>query len=91
MAQSIKRLLGKRVVIRKIKGEGVTEGGIIIADTVARLFATAEVVLVGDEVPFEKVAVGDKVLYPESCNTPIKHNNEELTLIHLDDIQLVLD
>jgi chaperonin GroES len=92
------RPLGDRVVVRRIKEDQKTAGGIIIPDTVAEKPQEGEVISVGpgalDEsgkrVPPE-VKAGDNVLFGKWSGTEVKVDGEELLIMKESDIMGVLE
>ena len=92
------RPLGDRVVVRRIKEDQKTAGGIIIPDTVAEKPQEGEVISVGpgalDEsgkrVPSE-VKAGDYVLFGKWSGTEVKLDGEELLIMKESDIMGVLE
>ncbi len=91
------RPLGDRVVVRRIKEDQKTAGGIIIPDTVAEKPQEGEVISVGpgalDEsgkrVPSE-VKAGDYVLFGKWSGTEVKVDGEDLLIMKESDIMGVL-
>jgi chaperonin GroES len=92
------RPLGDRVVVRRIKEDQKTAGGIIIPDTVAEKPQEGEVISVGpgalDEsgkrVPSE-VKAGDYVLFGKWSGTEVKIDGEDLLIMKESDIMGVLE
>ena len=92
------RPLGDRVVVRRIKEDQKTAGGIIIPDTVAEKPQEGEVISVGpgalDEhgkrvVP--EVKVGDFVLFGKWSGTEVKLDGEELLIMKESDLMGVVE
>ena len=87
------RPLGDRVVVRRIKEDQKTAGGIIIPDTVAEKPQEGEVISVGtgtrsDEgkvTPLD-VKAGDKILFGKWSGTEVKINGEDLIIMKESDI-----
>jgi chaperonin GroES len=92
------RPLGDRVVVRRIKEDQKTAGGIIIPDTVAEKPQEGEVISVGPgalddsgkRVPSE-VKAGDYVLFGKWSGTEVKVDGEELLIMKESDIMGVLE
>ena len=92
------RPLGDRVVVRRIKEDQKTAGGIIIPDTVAEKPQEGEVISVGPgalddsgkRVPSE-VKAGDYVLFGKWSGTEVKLDGEELLIMKESDILGVLE
>jgi chaperonin GroES len=92
------RPLHDRVVIRRVDGEDMTKGGIIIPDTVKEKPAEGEVVAVGpgarDEngklIPLE-VHAGDRVLFGKWSGSEVKIDGEDLLIMKEADILGVIE
>jgi len=92
------RPLGDRVVVRRIKEDQKTAGGIIIPDTVAEKPQEGEVISVGPgalddsgkRVPSE-VKAGDYVLFGKWSGTEVKVDGEDLLIMKESDIMGVLE
>ena len=92
------RPLGDRVVVRRIKEDQKTAGGIIIPDTVAEKPQEGEVISVGPGALDEsgkrvkpEVAAGDYVLFGKWSGTEVKLDGEELLIMKESDIMGVLE
>ena len=92
------RPLGDRVVVRRIKEDQKTAGGIIIPDTVAEKPQEGEVISVGPGALDEsgkrvapEVKVGDSVLFGKWSGTEVKVDGEELLIMKESDIMGVLE
>ena len=91
------RPLGDRVVVRRIKEDQKTAGGIIIPDTVAEKPQEGEVISVGPgalddsgkRVPSE-VKAGDYVLFGKWSGTEVKLEGEDLLIMKESDIMGVI-
>ena len=87
------RPLHDRVVVRRVKSEEKTAGGIILPDTAQEKPSEGEVISVGpgarDEsgkvVPLE-VKAGDRVLFGKWSGTEVKINGQELLIMKESDI-----
>jgi chaperonin GroES len=92
------RPLGDRVVVRRVKEDQKTPGGIIIPDTVAEKPQEGEVISVGPgalddhnkRVPPE-VKAGDTVLFGKWSGTEVKIDNEDLLIMKESDILGVIE
>jgi chaperonin GroES len=92
------RPLHDRVVVRRIKEDQKTAGGIIIPDTVAEKPQEGEVISVGPGaldnngklVP-TTVKAGDYVLFSKWSGTEVKLDGEELLIMKESDILGVLE
>ena len=92
------RPLGDRVVVRRLKEDQKTAGGIIIPDTVAEKPQQGEIVAVGPgarDVAGKLVALdvkkGDKVLFGKWSGTEVKIDGQDLLIMKESDIMGVLD
>src|SRR5439155_22455426 len=92
------RPLGDRVVVRRVKEDQKTPGGIIIPDTAQEKPQEGEVISVGpgaiDEngkrvVP--EVKAGDFVLFGKWSGTEVKVNGEEILIMKESDIMGILE
>ena len=92
------RPLGDRVVVRRIKEDQKTAGGIIIPDTVQEKPQEGEVISVGPGAPDNNgklvpttVKVGEYVLFGKWSGTEVKLDGEELLIMKESDILGVLE
>ena len=91
------RPLGDRVVVRRLKEDQKTAGGIIIPDTAAEKPQEGEVVSVGPGALDEsgkrvamEVKAGDYVLFGKWSGTEVKLDGEELLIMKESDIMGVI-
>jgi chaperonin GroES len=92
------RPLGDRILIKRIKEEEKTKGGIIIPDTAKEKPQEGKVVAVGkgkhDDngklIPLE-VKAGDKILFGKYSGSEVKIDGEEHLIVREDDILGILD
>src|SRR6202142_3175652 len=92
------RPLHDRVVVRRLKGEEKSKGGIIIPDTVKEKPQQGEIIAVGpggrDEagklVPLD-VKAGDRILFGKWSGTEVKIDGVEYLIMKESDIMGVLD
>jgi chaperonin GroES len=92
------RPLGDRVLVKRIKEEEKTKGGIIIPDTAKEKPQEGKVIAVGkgkktDDgkvIPLD-VKAGDKVLFGKYSGSEIKLDGEEHLIMREDDILGVLE
>jgi len=90
--------LQDRVVVRRIKEEEKTPGGIIIPDTAKEKPSEGEVIAVGpgarndkgDIVPVE-VKAGDRVLFGKWSGTEVKIDGQELLIMKESDIMGIVE
>jgi len=92
------RPLQDRVILKRLKEEEKTKGGIIIPDTAKEKPIEGEVVAVGNGKVLEDgtvkkldVKVGDRVLFGKYSGTEVKLEGEERLIVREDDILAVLD
>ena len=85
--------LGDRIVVRPIKKEEVTKGGIVLPDTAKEKPQEGEVIAVGpgkltdDGTRLEmEVKKGDKVIFAKYAGTEYKIDDEELLIIRDSDV-----
>jgi chaperonin GroES len=91
------RPLQDRVIIRRVKEEEKTKGGIIIPDTAKEKPVEGEVIAVGNgavqkdgSVRKPDVKVGDRVLFGKYTGSEVKIDGEERLIIREEDILGVL-
>ncbi|MFO0618588.1 MAG: co-chaperone GroES [Polyangiaceae bacterium] len=92
------RPLQDRVIVRRVKEEEKTKGGIIIPDTAKEKPIEGLVVAVGngkvlDDGSVRKLDIkeGDKVLFGKYSGTEVKIDGEEHLILREDDILGVLE
>ncbi len=78
--------LGERLLIKPIKEEEKTEGGIVLPDSAKEKPMKAEVIEVGEKVEDLDLQPGDKVIYSKYSGTEIKIDDEEYIIIDAEDI-----
>ena len=92
------RPLQDRVILKRVKEEEKTKGGIIIPDTAKEKPIEGEVVAVGNGKVMEDgtvkkldVKVGDRVLFGKYSGTDEMLDGEERLIVREDDILAVLE
>lgn len=92
------RPLGDRVVVRRIKEETKTRGGIIIPETAQEKPQQGEVISVGPGALDDagkriapEVKAGDRVLFGKWSGTEVKIDGEELLIMKESDIMGILE
>jgi chaperonin GroES len=92
------RPLHDRVVVKRVKEEEKTRGGIIIPETAQEKPQEGEVVAVGPGARDEDgerieldVKVGDRILFGKWSGTEVKVDGEELLIMKESDIMGVLE
>ena len=73
------RPLGKRLLVEEIIENEKKEGSIIIPNVVAKVFSEGYIRYIGDEVT--KVAVGDKVLFPNNAGNYLNQDGKPMKLM----------
>jgi chaperonin GroES len=92
------RPLGDRVVVRRVKEEQKTAGGIIIPDTAQEKPQEGEIVAVGPGALDDsgkrvapEVKVGERVLFGKWSGTEVKIDGEDLLIMKEADIMGVIE
>jgi chaperonin GroES len=92
------RPLGDRILVKRIKEEERTKGGIIIPDTAKEKPQEGKVVAVGKGKMTEQgkllapdVKAGDKILFGKYSGSEVKIDDEEHLILREDDILGVLE
>ena len=92
------RPLHDRVLVKRVKEEEKTKGGIIIPDTAQEKPQEGEVVAVGPGVRDEDgerialdVKVGDRILFGKWSGTEVKVDGQDLLIMKESDIMGVLE
>jgi chaperonin GroES len=92
------RPLHDRVVVKRVKEEEKTKGGIIIPDTAQEKPQEGEVIAVGpgardedgERIPLD-VKVGDRILFGKWSGTEVKIDGEDLLIMKESDIMGVIE
>jgi chaperonin GroES len=92
------RPLQDRVIVKRIKEEGTTKGGIIIPDSAKEKPVEGEVVAVGSGKVLENgtvrkldVKAGDTILFGKYSGTEIKIDGDDRLILREDDILGVIE
>ena len=92
------RPLGDRVVVKRVKEETKSSGGIIIPDTAQEKPQEGEVVAVGPGARDEQgeriapeVKAGDRILFGKWSGTEVKVDGQELLIMKESDIMGILE
>ena len=92
------RPLGDRVVVRRVKEDQKTPGGIIIPDTVQEKPQEGEVMSVGPGALDDngkriipEVKIGDRVLFGKWSGSEVKLDGEELLIMKESDIMGIIE
>ena len=79
------RPLGKRVIVAPIEVDLVSEGGVMLPETMRHKPDEAQIVAVGDHEDI-KISVGDLVHLPSFVGTPINVDEVLYRVVNYDDI-----
>ncbi len=92
------RPLQDRVIVKRVKEEEKTKGGIIIPDTAKEKPIEGEVIAVGNGKTLDdgtlrkpEVKPGDRILFGKYSGTEVKIEGEEHLILREDDILGVLE
>jgi chaperonin GroES len=92
------RPLHDRIILKRVKEEEKTKGGIIIPDTAKEKPVEGEVIAVGAGKVLEdgkrippQVKAGDRVLFGKYSGTEIKIDGEEHLIMREDDVIAVVE
>jgi chaperonin GroES len=92
------RPLGDRILVKRIKEEEKTKGGIIIPDTAKEKPQEGKVVAVGKgkvaddgKLVTPEVKSGDKILFGKYSGSEIKLEGEDLIVLREDDILGIIE
>ena len=92
------RPLGDRILVKRIKEEEKTKGGIIIPDTAKEKPQEGKVVAVGKgkvaddgKLIAPEVKAGDKILFGKYSGSEIKLEGEDLIVLREDDILGIIE
>ncbi len=90
--------LGDRVVVKPLKAEEKTKGGIVLPDTAKEKPLEGKIAAVGKgkvldngKVQALEVKTGDRVLYGTYSGTEIKIDEEELLIMREEDILAIVN
>ncbi|TET11520.1 co-chaperone GroES [Candidatus Aerophobetes bacterium] len=82
--------LGERIVVKPLKQEEKTEGGIYLPDTASKdKPQRGEVIAVGPD--FKGVKKGDKVIFAKYGGTEIEIEEEEYLILGVDDVLAIAE
>ena len=87
--------LGERVVIKKLEAEEKTKSGIVLPGSAKEEPQMAEVISIGDDITNDEkkkdqIKVGDTVIFSKYAGSEVKLDNEEFTVLKLEDILAVV-
>jgi len=81
--------LGERIIVKPLKQEEKTEGGIFLPETASKEKPQrGNVIAVGPD--FKGVKKGDKVLFAKYAGTEIKIEDEEYLVLGEDDVLAII-
>jgi chaperonin GroES len=80
--------LGNRILIEELAETNITESGLIIPDTVAKIYKKGIVRYKSDEVT--KVAVGDKILFPFNVGNPLNQDGIDMLLMDVNAVDAII-
>lgn len=86
------RPIGNRILIKALKAEERTSGGIILTPSSSKSSPNiSEVIALGKGDKIEGIKIGDHVIHSEYSGTKVKDNNEEYTIIEFENILGIID
>jgi len=88
MAELKGRILSGKILVKPVKAEEMSRGGIIIPDTVKEKPTEGKVIMVGEakkDEPME-VKVGDEILFSKYAGQELNIEGEEYLLISQNDV-----
>jgi chaperonin GroES len=92
------RPLQDRVIVKRVKEEEKTKGGIIIPDSAKEKPVEGEVIAVGNGKVQEDgtvrkldVKAGDRILFGKYSGTEVKVDGEDLLVMREDDVMAVIE
>lgn len=80
--------LGQRILVEELAETNITESGLIIPDTVAKIYKKGIVRYKSDEV--SKVSVGDKILFPFNVGNPLKQDGIDMLLMDVNAVDAII-
>ncbi len=88
--------IGDRVVIKKVEVEEKTKSGIVLPGSAKEQPQMAEVLAIGseilnDEKTKDEIKVGDTVIFSKYAGSEIKIEDQEVTILKLNEILAVVE
>lgn len=84
------RPLGERIVVKPLKQEEKTEGGIYLPETASKEKPQqGEVIAVGPD--FKELKKGDKIIFAKYGGTEIKIEDDEYLVLGEDDVLAIIE
>lgn len=79
--------IGERVLIKPLKAEEKTMGGIFLTSSYSQVNSNmGEIIAIGDSNSMKILKVGDKIIHLDNAGTKIKDGNDEYIIIDFKDI-----
>lgn len=84
--------IGNRILIKSLKIEEKTLGGIILTPSSSKVSPNiSEVIAMGNGDKIKDIKIGDHIIHSEYSGTKVKDKNEEFTIIDFDDVLGVIN
>lgn len=84
--------IGKRVLVKLVKEEKKTSGGIILPGAIDKEQPNiGNVIAVGTDKELAEIKVGQKVIYSKNAGTEIKDNDEKYLILNIEDVLAVIE
>lgn len=84
--------IGNRILIKALKAEEKTLGGIILTPSSSKVSPNiSEVLALGNGEKIKDIKVGDHVIHSEYSGTKVKDKDEEYIIIDFDDILGIIE
>jgi chaperonin GroES len=80
--------LGNRILVQELAESNVTGSGLIIPDTVAKIYKKGIVKYKSDDVT--KVAVGDKILFPFNVGNQLNQDGVDMLLMDVNAVDAII-
>ena len=80
--------LGNRILVEELAETNITESGLIIPDTVAKIYKKGIVRYKSDEV--SKVNVGDKILFPFNVGNQLNQDGIDMLLMDVNAVDAII-
>lgn len=84
--------IGKRILVKLVKEEEKTAGGIILPGAVDKEKPSiGNVIAVGNDKELSEIKVGQKVIYSKNSGTEIKDNDEKYLILNIEDVLAIVE
>jgi len=80
--------LGQRILVEELAETNITSGGLIIPDTVSKIYKKGVVKYKSDEVT--KVSVGDTILFPFNVGNPLNQDGIDMLLMDVNAVDAII-